>query len=79
MEVAEQGPLRAYSVEKLPWQVFSTFSGGTSPLALSEIDDPGPFYEVDFLVTTISTAALEFFNTIGPELPVTRIERVCQG
>jgi hypothetical protein len=34
---------------------------------LSEIDDPGPFYEVDFSATTTSTAELEFFNTIDPE------------
>jgi hypothetical protein len=31
---------------------------------LSEIGDPRPFYEVDFLVISTSTAAPEFFNTI---------------
>jgi hypothetical protein len=30
-----------------------------------EIGDAGPFHEVDFSATTTSTAALEFFNTIG--------------
>jgi hypothetical protein len=34
---------------------------------MCEIGDPGPFYEVDFLVTMTSTVVIEFFNRISLE------------
>jgi hypothetical protein len=68
MTQAHGCPLSAYCVEKLPQASLHHVFGGTSPLALSEIVDPGPFYEVDFSTMTYGRTALEFFNRISLKL-----------